>query len=65
MHNWVGNTAVEKPNLHIRALGLIVSPDQLTVENDMLEMQVSSAIKGFCFYFSNKMKLLSNLSDCQ
>lgn len=57
MHNWVGNTAMEKLNLHFRALGLSVSPDHLAIDKDMFRMQVSSTIKGFYFCFSNTMKL--------
>lgn len=51
MHNWVGNTAVEKLNFHIRAFGFIVSTDQLIVEKDVFRMGVSLTIKGFFFFF--------------
>lgn len=54
MHNWVGNTAVEKPNLHIRALGLIASPDQLTVENDMLRCKCHQQLKDSVSIFPIK-----------
>lgn len=64
MHNWVGNTAVEKLSFHIRAFGLIVSTDQLIFEKDVFRMGVSLTIKGFFFFFfSTNWSLLSNLSD--
>lgn len=47
MHSWVGNTAVEKLNLSIRAFGLIVSTDQLTIEKDIFRTGMLLTIKGF------------------
>lgn len=51
MYSWVGNKAVEKLNLYIRAFGLIVSTGQLTTEKEIFRMQMSLTIKGFYFFF--------------
>lgn len=61
MYSWVGNKAVEKLNLYIRAFGLIVSTGQLTTEKEIFRMQMSLTIKGFYFFSPNRMFNPSNL----
>lgn len=63
MHNWVGNTAVEKLNFHITVSGLIVSSDQLTIEKKYIQDGGVIHNERILFCFSTEWSLLSNPSD--